>query len=76
MVIYPPFLYATQSIYIAVLSFLIKWNEKWCSKCNILTMDHKLALEISSSAAVYMLPSTIIYLKAVNYLSVTLRQIY
>ena len=73
---YPPFLYTTQSIYIAGLSFLINWNEKRCSESNILTIDHKLVLESSSSAAVNTLPNTIIYLKAVKYLNFWLRQIY
>ena len=48
------------SIYIAALLFLINWKH-W-SKSNILTMDHDLVLENSSSAAVYTLPNTIIYL--------------
>ena len=46
------------------------------SEPNILAMDHKLVLGNSSSAAVNTLPNTIIYLKAVNYLNITLRQIY
>ena len=33
-------------------------------------------LEKSSSAAVYTLPSTIIYLKAVKYLNITMRKIH
>ena len=27
-------------IYIAALAFLINWNKKWCSKSNLLNMDH------------------------------------
>ena len=46
------------------------WNEKWCSKSNILTMDHELVLQNSSSAAVInTLLNTIIYLKLVKYLN-------
>ena len=30
-------------------------------------MDHKLILENSSTAAIYILPNTIMYLKAVKY---------
>ena len=60
---YPPFLYTMQSIYIAVLPFLINWNEKPSSESNIMIMDQELVLENSSSAAVYTLPNTIIYLK-------------
>ena len=48
-------------IYIAALQFLINWNEKRCSKCNILTMDHELVIEDSSSAAVYTLSVTEYY---------------
>ena len=51
----------TPSIHIAALSFLINWNEKRCSESNILTMDHKLVLENSSSAHVYTLQITITY---------------
>ena len=40
---------------IAALLFLINRNEKRCSKSNILTMDHELVLENSSSPAVYRL---------------------
>ena len=69
-------LYLTQSIYIAALQFLINWNEKWCNNSNILAMDQELVLENSSSAAVYMLPNIIIYLKAIKYLNIRLRQIY
>ena len=43
---------------------------------NILTMDHKLVPENSSSAAVNTLPNTIICLKAKKYLNIRLRQIY
>ena len=39
-------------------------------------MDHELVFENSSSTAVYTLPNTIIYLIAVNYLNIRLRQIY
>ena len=68
--------YTIQSVYIAVLPFLINWTEKPCSESNKVAMDHKLALESSSSAAINTLPNTIIYLKAVKYLNITLRQIY
>ena len=51
----------TPSIHLAALSFLINWNEKRCSESNILTMDHKLVLENSSSAPVYTLQITITY---------------
>ena len=64
------------SSYIAALPFLINWNERWCSESNILTMDHKLIQENSSSAAVYTLPNTIIYLKVEKYLNITLRRIF
>ena len=63
------------SSYIAALPFLINWNERWCSESNILTMDHKLILENSSSAAVYTRPN-IIYLKVEKYLNIKLRRIY
>ena len=69
-------LYTMRSIYIASIPFLINWNEKSCDKSNIMTMDHQLVLENSSLAAVYTLPNTIIYLKAINYLTIRLRQIY
>ena len=39
-------------------------------------MDHDLVLENSSSAAVYTLPNTMIYLKAIKYLNFRLGQIY
>ena len=39
-------------------------------------MDHKLALENSSSAAVNILPNSIIYLKALKYVNIRLRQIF
>ena len=52
------------------------WNEKRCSKSNILTRGHELGLENSSSAAVYKLQNTIVYLKVVKYLNIRLRQIY
>ena len=65
-------MYTTQSIYIAALPFLINWNEKRCSKSNMLNMDHKLVLENSSSAAVYTLSNTIIFLKTIKYLNIKL----
>ena len=34
-------------------------------------MDYELVLENSSSAIVYVLPNTIIYLKAMKYLNIT-----
>ena len=49
---------------------------KGCTKSNILTMNHELVLENSSLAAAYSLPNTIIYLKAIKYLNIRLRQIY
>ena len=66
-------LYITWSIYIAALPFLI--NSKQWSKSNILTMDHDLALENSSSAAVCTLLNTIFFLKAIKYLNIRLRSI-
>ena len=42
----------------------------------MLTMDRKPVLENSSSAAVNTLLNTIIYLNAVKYLNIRLRQIY
>ena len=39
-------------------------------------MDHELILVNSSSADVNTLPNTIIYLKAVKYSNITLRQIF
>ena len=72
----PSILVHYTSSYIAALPFLINWNERWCSESNILTMDHKLILENSSSAAVYTLPNTIIYLKVEKYLNITLRRIF
>ena len=65
-------LYTTRSISIAALPFLINWKQ-W-SESNILTADHDLVLENSSSAAVYTLPNTIIYLKALKYLNIRLRR--
>ena len=59
--LFTPFLCNTQSIYIAALPFLINWNEKHYTKSSILTMDHKLFVENSSSAAVNTLPNCIIY---------------
>ena len=56
-----------QSIYIAAWTFFINWNQKQCSKSNILTMDHKPALENSSSTAIYTLPSAIFYFQVVQY---------
>ena len=41
---YSPFLYTMWSIYRAAIPFLTNWNEKWCSKSNILTMNHELVL--------------------------------
>ena len=76
LVDYPPRLYTAQYIYIAALPLLIKLNQKWCSKSKILTMDHELVLENPSLAAVNTLLNTIIYLKAINYLNIRLRQIY
>ena len=73
---YPPFVYTTQSIYIAALPFLINWNNKQCSESTILTMHHKFVLENCCSAAVNTLLNTIIYLKAVKYLNTILRLIY
>ena len=73
---YPSFLYTMQSIYITALPFLINWNEKLCSKSNILSMDNGLVPENSSSAAGYTLLNTIICLKTVKYLNIRLRQIY
>ena len=73
---YPPFLYTTWSIYIAALPFLKNWNERRCSKSNILTMNHKIVFENCSEAAANTLQNTIIYLKAVKYLNIRLRQIY
>ena len=64
---YPQFLYTMRSIHIAALSFLINWNEKWCSESNILTVDHKLVCKNSSSAPVYTLQNTINYFKAIKY---------
>ena len=49
---------------------------KGCTKSNILTMNHELVLKNSSLAAAYSLPNTIIYLKAIKYLNIRLRQIY
>ena len=69
-------LYATQSIYIAALPVLINWNEKQCSKSDILNIDQELVLENSSAAAVYKLLSTIIYLKAIKYLNIRLTEIH
>ena len=60
---YPLTLYTTRSIYIVVLPFLSNWNEKWCRESNILTMAHELVLENSSSAAVYTISNTMIYLR-------------
>ena len=59
-----------------MLPFLINRNEKHCSKSNILTMDHKLILENSSSNAVNTQLNAIIFLKAVKYVNIRLRQIY
>ena len=72
---YPPSLYTMWSIDIAGLPFLINWNEKLSSESNILTIDHKFVLDNSSSDTVNTLPNTIIYLEAVKYLDIRLRQI-
>ena len=53
-----------------------KLSKKRCSESNILTIDHKLFLENSNSAAVNTILNTVIYLKAVKYLNIRLRQIY
>ena len=37
-------------------------------------MEHKLVLENSNPAAFYTLPNTIIYLKAIKYVNIRLRQ--
>ena len=65
------FLFTEQRYY-----FLINLNEEQCSKFNMLTMDHEFVLENSSLAGAYTLPNTIIYLKAIKYLNVRVRQIY
>ena len=39
-------------------------------------MDHEFAPENFSLAAVNTLPNTVIYLKAIKYLNIGLRQIY
>ena len=39
-------------------------------------MGHELVLENCTSATAYTLPNTNIYLKAINYLNIRLRQIY
>ena len=72
----PLFFYITRSIYISVLPFLMNWNEKLSCKSNLLTIDHELVLENSCSAAIYVLPNTIIYFKAVKYLNIRRRRIY
>ena len=59
-----------------VLPFSINWNEKQCRESNILTMEHKLVLENSTSAAVNTLLNAIIYLKVIKYLNIRMRQIY
>ena len=71
---YSLFLYTMQSVYIAVLPFLINWNEKQCSESNIMTIDHETSS--SSSDAVNLLLHTIIYLKTIKYLNIRLRQIH
>ena len=53
--------------------FLINWNEKQRSESNMLTMDHKLFVESSSSAAINTRSNIS---KAVKYLHNRLRQIY
>ena len=57
-------------------TILDNWNEKWCCESNILTMEHEVVFETSNLAAVNALPNTIIYLKTIKYLNITLRQIY
>ena len=42
----------------------------------IIYMDHGNVLGNPNSAAVYTLPNTIIYLKAIKYLNIRLTQIY
>ena len=39
-------------------------------------MDHELVLENTISAAVYALSNNIVYLKAIKYLNIRMRQIY
>ena len=73
---YHPFLYTTRSIYTAATQFLINWTEKRCSKSNILTMNHELVFENSSSAGLYTVPNSIIFLKVIKYLNIRLREIY
>ena len=75
---HPPFLqlvHNTICLHSSII-ILINWNEEWCSKSNKLTMDHELVLENSSLIAVYTLLNTIIYLKAIKYLNIRLRQIH
>ena len=72
----PLFAYNTRFIYNAALQFLTNWNEKQYNKPNLMTMDHKLVPENSSWAVGYTLPTTMIYLKAVKYLNIVLRQIH
>ena len=43
--------------------FLMNWNKKRCCESNTLTMKHERVLENSSSATVYTLANTIIYLR-------------
>ena len=52
----------------------LKWEVP--NKSKKLTMDHELVRENSSSAAVYTLLNAIIYLRAIKYLNIRLRQIY
>ena len=66
----------TWSSNITGLLFWTNWKQKQYSKFNILTMDHNLVLGKSSSAAGNTLPNTIIYLKAVKYLNIRLKQIF
>ena len=64
------------SVYLHISATIFdNWNEKRYSKSNILTMGHKLVFGNSTSATVYSLPNTIIYLKAIKYLNIRLRQI-
>ena len=72
-----PVIFAHCMIYIhGSTTILINRNEKQCSKSNILIIDHELVFENSGSDAVNMLPNTIIYVKALKYLNIKLRQIY
>ena len=63
-------------IYIAALAILTNLNENRCSISNVMTMGHEFVPENSSSAAVFTLTNTMIYLKVIQYLNIRLRQIY